>query len=156
MKKPMVYEVRRGREPFEVCFLLASCTIGAVLMLSDIRPQSIQASMPALVRIGWEIGLIVAGLLGLAGIFWPGRFSTALGIELGGLVLLGTVMSMFGLAIIAYSASSGLPAGVLVSAIAGAAWTRSGQVVRAIRSLERAVAVGSVSAMSLIVERRES
>lgn len=129
-------QITSGRHPFEVTILAAALLCGIALMASNARPRSITESMPSLVQSSWEIGLVGAGVIGLTGVLlWRGQLAVCLGVELGGVMILGTVTSMYGIALFAVSGSQALAAGAFVVGVSLASWWRIAQIVRDLRRL---------------------
>lgn len=124
--------IARGGGPFQVCTLAACLVVGLLLVVAP-PPTTVQSAMPPLVQTCWQFGLIVAGVLGLAGAWWPGRFGTGLGVELAGVITMGTTTTMYGIAIAAIAGTTALAAGSFVSALAVASWWRTAQIIRDLR-----------------------
>lgn len=127
-----------GRHPFEVAILTASVTAGVALLVADERPRSIVEAMPPLLQDTWKVALIVAGLVGLAGIFWPRLPLVGVGAELSALVVLGTATVMYAIALAAISGWQALVAGSFIGGIGIASWWRASLIVRDLRRLARA------------------
>lgn len=127
-----------GRNPFEAAILAAAAVAGVALLVVGQRPRSIAEAMPPLVQDTWEIALIVSGLIGLAGIYWPGPALAGIGAELSALVVLGTATTMYAIALAAISGWQALAAGSFVAAVGVASWCRAGLIVRDLRRLARA------------------
>lgn len=127
-----------GRHPFEVFVLAASAAAGAALQVSGTPPPaSVQAAMPPVLETVWELGLIVAGVTGLIGVWWRGHPVTGLGVETLGVGALGTGMAMYTVAIAAYAGARGLSGGLFLGALAVGSWWRVAQIVRIIRRAAR-------------------
>ncbi|SCL15668.1 hypothetical protein [Micromonospora inyonensis] len=123
--------------PFETVVLLVAPICGALLVALDVRPPSVEQAMPDLVQTGWAAGLLVAGLTGLLGIFWPGRCATRLGIELAAVLILATVTGMYVVALSATAGRQAIPATSFIVAVAlGSVW-RSVEIVLVLRRLSR-------------------
>lgn len=120
--------VTTGRTPFEVTILAAATTAGIALLAAGERPRSVAEAMPAAVQSIWEIALIVSGLVGLAGVYWPGPSVTGFGAELSAVVVLGTATAMYAIALFAISGLQALAAGAFIAAVSGASWWRAGQI----------------------------
>lgn len=144
-----------GRHPFEVVFLAASALVGLVLLVVDARPRSVTTAMPAVVQVGWDVGLIVAGVVGLVGVTWTGRLSTALAVELLGMFALGTSTTMYSIVLFAVSGWAALAAGTFITAIAVASWWRAGQIWADLRRIGRAAQAGAVADVPLLMERAD-
>lgn len=145
-------QIASGRHPFEVAVLIAAVACGIALVVSDRRPASVTASMNVTVQTLWQVGLIVAGVVGLVGLFWPGDLSTSMGVELIGMILLGTVTTMYGLALFVVAGWEAIAAGAFVVAVAVAAWARTAQVLRDRRRVGRAAQKGRTADVPLLVE----
>jgi hypothetical protein len=110
---------------------------GVLLIVLGVRPQSVEMAMPGPIQVGWEYGLVVAGVAGLLGIFWPGRLSTALGVELASVLMLGTITGMYAVALAVVAGQQGVAATSFVGAVAiGSGW-RATQIVRDLRALTK-------------------
>lgn len=142
-----------GRHPFEVTLLTAAVCCGSTLLVADARPRSVTAAMPGAVQATWEIGLIVAGLLGLLGISWRGQLSTGLGLELGAIVLFGTTTGMYAIALLAFTGWGGAAAGTFVAAVSAASYWRSVQITRDLRRLAGVGSTCTLADVPLLVER---
>ncbi len=117
-----------GRQPFEVAVLLAVLVCGIVLTVTGARPASVAVGMPATVQAIWEVGLILAGGVGLLGVFWPGTLVTSLGDAWCVVSVLGTVTTMYAIAMYAINGMAAIAAGAFVLGIAVASWWRAGQI----------------------------
>lgn len=137
--------VTRGRQPFEVTILVAAMACGLALLLADTRPASVAASMPVWLQSTWEVGLLVCGVAGLVGIWWPGALVSGLAVELGALFLLGALTAMYTIALFSVSAGQATAAGAFVAAVAVASWWRAGQIVRDLRRMYLASPEGGAS-----------
>lgn len=126
-----------GRNPFEAAILAASVTAGMALLVADERPRSVTEAMPPLLQDTWEIALIVAGVVGLAGVYWPGPPLVGVGAELSAVVLLGTATTMYDIALFAISGWQALVAGSFLAAVSVASWWRSALIIRDLRRLAR-------------------
>ncbi|MEV4760326.1 hypothetical protein AB0J86_35210 [Micromonospora sp. NPDC049559] len=130
--------VNSGRHPFEVTLLLATLGCGIALIVSDARPRSVALAMPGVVEVTWEWSLVVVGLVGLIGLVWPGHVVTALGIELGAMVTLGSSTGMYAIALFAVAGDMALAAGTFIVAVAVASWWRAAQIWTDLRELAHA------------------
>ena len=97
---------RAEHQPFEVAALIMTPVCGVLLLALDVRPPSVQLSMPEPIQLGWEVALIVVGVGGLLGILWPGRLSTGLGVEFASVLVLGTITGMYAVALVAVGVSA--------------------------------------------------
>ncbi|MFK3984727.1 hypothetical protein ACI2K4_30680 [Micromonospora sp. NPDC050397] len=135
---PPPTRVSSGRHPFELTFLLGGLVCGVMMVVLDALPRSLVAAMPSTIEWSWELGLILAGLLGLLGVAWPGQISTGLGLELGAVLLLGANTAMYSIALFAVSGSGAYTAGIFIGAVSvGSAW-RCCQIIADLRRLARA------------------
>lgn len=130
--------VSTGRTAFEVPMLGAALVAGTTLVIVDMRPRSVAESMPPAVQDTWEVALIVAGLVGLIGAYWPGRLPTGLGAEMFAVIVLGTSTTMYAIALAAISGWEALAAGSFIAAVGVASWWRCAEIVRDLRRLVRA------------------
>ncbi|MDR7278943.1 hypothetical protein [Catenuloplanes atrovinosus] len=145
--------VATGRAPFEVCTLLAALAVGTALHLGAVVPRSVSTAMPPTIQAVWATGLIVAGLVGLAGVAVPRRrLLVGLGLELAGIGVLGTTATMYAISLYAVSAAQALVAGGFVTALAVASWWRWGQIVYDLRRLGRAAQAGTTVEVPLLVD----
>ena len=126
-----------GRNPFEAAILAASAVAGASLIAAGQRPRSVTESMPPLLQDTWEIALVVAGVVGLVGIYWPGPPLVGVGAELSAVVVLGTATTMYAIALGAINGWQALPAGTFVGGVGVASWWRAVLIVRDLRRLAR-------------------
>ncbi|MET8367096.1 hypothetical protein ABZU53_26400 [Micromonospora sp. NPDC005194] len=123
---------RAKSQPFEVAALVTTPICGFLLLVLDVQAPSVQLSMPEPVQLGWEVALIVVGVGGLLGILWPGRLSTSLGIELASVLVLGTIIGMYAVAV---TGSQGLVAASLISAVPLGAFWRAALIAVDLRCL---------------------
>ncbi|MCX4471799.1 hypothetical protein C5N14_20930 [Micromonospora sp. MW-13] len=65
---------RTSNRVYEFAVLVTTPVCGLLLAMGDIRPQSVEVAMPGSIRLWWEFGLIVVGVAGLLGMFWPGNW----------------------------------------------------------------------------------
>ncbi|MGK5737902.1 hypothetical protein [Micromonospora sp. URMC 103] len=136
--------IRSRHQPFEVATLLIAPLCGVLLVVLDVRPPSVRITMPPPIQAGWEFGLIVAGLAGLAGILWPGRVSTGLGIELASLLMLGAITSMYALALVVVAGTQAVAVVAFILSVSAGSFWRCGQIVCDLRRLaliSRSIAV---------------
>ncbi|RQX10009.1 hypothetical protein DLJ58_13080 [Micromonospora arida] len=107
-------------------------------MTLNVRPTSVQTSMPEPIQVAWELGLIVVGVGGLLGILWPGRLSTGLGLELASVLVLGTITGMYAVAVLVMSGRSSIVATSFVMAVTVGSLWRAAQIAIDLRRLARA------------------
>ncbi|MEU2663319.1 hypothetical protein ACLQ20_04275 [Micromonospora sp. DT46] len=127
--------IRSRHQPFEIAIMATAPVCGVLLIVLDVRPQSVEMAMPGPIQAGWESGLIVAGVAGLLGVLWPGRLSTGLGIELASVLALGTITGMYAVALAVVAGAQGVAAMSFVVAVAvGSGW-RAVQIALDLRRL---------------------
>ncbi|MFG2046773.1 hypothetical protein ACGFIW_05010 [Micromonospora sp. NPDC048935] len=126
---------RAKHQPFEVAALITTPVCGVLLLALDVRPPSVQLSMPEPIQVGWEVALIAVGLGGLLGILWPGRLSTGLGIELASVLVLGTITGMYAVALVAVAGRQGIVAASLISTVPVGSFWRVALIVADLRCL---------------------
>ncbi|MGV9212345.1 hypothetical protein ACTFTM_10845 [Micromonospora sp. RB23] len=130
--------IRCRQQPYEVAVLATAPVCGILMMVLDVRPASVQTSMPEPLQVAWEIGLITAGICGLLGLCWPGRLSTGLGMELASTLVLGTITGMYAVALVAlWSQQSMVASSFIVAVTIGSLW-RAVQLAVDLRRLVRA------------------
>ncbi|MGK5522822.1 hypothetical protein ACSNN9_26175 [Micromonospora sp. URMC 107] len=141
--------IRSRHQPFEIAIMATAPVCGVLLIILDVRPQSVEMAMPGPIQVGWESGLIVAGVAGLLGVVWPGRLSTGLGIELASVLMLGTITGMYAVALMVIAGPQGVAATSFVFAVAvGSGW-RAVQITLDLRRLTRAGQVGQLAGMAV-------
>ncbi|WP_422739314.1 hypothetical protein ACN263_08790 [Micromonospora sp. WMMD729] len=127
--------IRSRQQPYEVAVLVTAPICGVLMMILDVRPTSVQTSMPVPLQIAWEIALTTVGVTGLLGIMWPGRLSTGLGMELASVLVLGTITGMYAVALIAlWSQQSMVASSFVVAVTIGSLW-RAAQLAVDLRRL---------------------
>lgn len=146
--------VATGRTPFEVTMFAAALVAGIALLVADTRPASVRTGMLPTVQVVWEYGLILGGLTGLTGVGrrWP-VLSTGLIVEMFGVCVLGSVTSMYGVALFVVSGLAALAAGSFVVAVALGSWWRMAQIVIDLRRAGRAAEARTTAAFELLAER---
>ncbi|MGW5558250.1 hypothetical protein ACWER9_13615 [Micromonospora sp. NPDC003944] len=130
--------IRSRHQPYEIAVLAAAPLCGVLMMTLNVRPTSVQTSMPAPIQVAWELGLVAVGLGGLLGILWPGRLSTGLGLELASVLVLGTITGMYAVALVVMSGSNSIVATSFVMAVTVGSLWRAGQIAVDLRRLARA------------------
>ncbi|MEU2615098.1 hypothetical protein ABZ570_26485 [Micromonospora sp. NPDC007271] len=125
------------RRVFEFAVLSTAPVCGVLLTVLHVRPQSVELTMPGVIRVCWEFGLIVAGVAGLLGMFWPGQLGTGLGIELAALLMLGAIAAMYVVSLLVFAGEQAVVAASFVGAVAFGSWLRSAEIVRSLRWLIR-------------------
>ncbi|WP_410812072.1 hypothetical protein [Micromonospora sp. 067-2] len=141
-----ILRIRSRHQPFEIAALSMAPVCGVLLLLLDVRPTSVQMSMPVPIQIGWESSLILVGVGGLLGILWPGRLATGLGIELASVLVLGTISGMYTTALLVAAGRQAVAAASFIAALSiGSLW-RAAQIAVDLRRLARATqCVGGAS-----------
>ncbi|WP_329109913.1 hypothetical protein OG792_13780 [Micromonospora sp. NBC_01699] len=135
---PTPIRITSGRHPFELSFLLGGLVCGVMMVTLDALPRSLVAAVPATVEWTWEVSLVLAGLVGLLGIGWPGQISTGQGLELGAILLLGANTCIYAIALFVISGEAALAAGTFIGAVSiGCSW-RAGQIMGNLRRLAEA------------------
>jgi hypothetical protein len=147
--------IASGRHPYEVVLMIAAPAVGFILLLSSTQPPAVDSGMPGFVRAVWMALLIIAGAVGLTGVFWPGRIETSLSIEAVGVLVLGSAAAMYTVAVLAVAGFNGAAAGGFTAAVAAGSWWRLGQIWRDLHRLDRAVQSQVVADVPLLVEQRE-
>ncbi len=127
--------VWRNRRPFQNAVVAIAPVCGTLMLCMETRPPAVEIAMPDPVRIGWELGLILAGLVGIAGLLWPGRCSTRLGMELASMLMLGTVTGMYAVTLAVISGRTSVTAASFISAVAVGSWWRAGELLRDLRGM---------------------
>lgn len=99
--------VHNNRTPHKI-FLLVACVLAGVigLFFPHTHAQSIEAAFHGNSLLIWYTGLLIGGVLGLAGVFR--RTITGVLIEQSGMLLLAGLMLSFAVAAIAYSGVRGI------------------------------------------------
>ncbi|SCG63938.1 hypothetical protein GA0070609_3919 [Micromonospora echinaurantiaca] len=130
--------IRSRHQPFEIAVLVTAPVCGLLLIVLDVRPQSVELAMPAPIQVGWESGLILVGITGLLGVLWPGRLSTALGIELAAVLVLATLTGMYAVALTVVSGRQAVAAASFIAAVAAGSGWRSLEILLDLRRMVRA------------------
>lgn len=125
----------RNRRPFQNAVVATAPVCGALMLCLEVEPPSVEVAMPGPVRVGWVLGLIAAGLVGVAALFWPGRCSTRLGMELASMLMLGSVTGMYAVTLAVISGRTAVTAASFVAAVAIGSWWRAGELLRDLRSM---------------------
>lgn len=125
----------RNRRPFQNAVVATAPVCGSLMIAMEVRPPSVEVALPGPVLIGWELGLIVAGLVGVAGLLWPGRCATRLGMELASMLMLGTVTGMYAVALAVIAGRTSVAAASFITAVAIGSWWRAGELLRDLRRM---------------------
>lgn len=147
-------QVATGKHPFEVMILFAAAAAGVVLLTMQLSPRSVASALHPVVQTVWQYELLVGGVVGLVGVFWPGSLYASLKVEAIGLFILAAAATMYTIALATVSGSQAITAGSFVGAIAVASWARVAQIVRDIRRATRAVRQGRTAEVTLLAEER--
>ncbi len=123
--------------PYEIAVLVAAALSGILILTLNVRPTSVQLSMPTPILIAWELGQIAVGVVGLLGILWPGRLSTGLGLELASVLVLGTITGMYAVAVLVVSGRNSVVAISFMMAVSVGSFWRAAQIVIDLRDLAR-------------------
>lgn len=113
-------------EIFIVCFAILSGTNDIV----SLRRLSVEVLIGPVWFYAWSVGLIVGGLIALAGLFWPGRSITALSLQQIGYAAFGFMSLARGVALIGVEHYA---EAALIAAFAAAAVIRVWQIELRIR-----------------------
>ncbi|MEU5674061.1 hypothetical protein AB0B48_06635 [Micromonospora sp. NPDC049089] len=130
--------IRSRHQPYEIAVLAAAPLCGVLMMTLNVRPTSVQTSMPEPIQVAWELGLVAVGVGGLLGILWPGRLSTGLGLELASVLVLGTITGMYAVALLVMSGRNSIVATSFVMAVTVGSLWRAAQIAIDLRRLARA------------------
>lgn len=144
--------IATGRHPYEVTILATVLAGGIALLLSGTRPGSVTAAMPQLVQWFWLWGLVFAGVVGLIGVFWPGRIDTSLAIEFTAVSALAAATTMYATALFAVSGQKAVGAAIFVIAVAVGSYWRAYQIPRDVRRLDRAQAENRTADISVLLD----
>lgn len=128
---------RTSQRVYEFSILATAPVCGVLLVVGHLRPQSVEMAMPEAVQVCWELGLIVVGVAGLLGMFWPGQLGTGLGIELAAVLMLGAIAAMYVVSVLVVAGEQAVVAASFVSAVAIGSWLRAVEIVRSLRWLIR-------------------
>jgi len=74
-------QVSTGKHPFEVAILVAATSAGVALLTLQLSPKSVASALHPLVQQLWTYELLVGGVIGLIGVFWPGTLYASLKVE---------------------------------------------------------------------------
>jgi hypothetical protein len=137
-RRPGYLHVGRNYE-HEVFLLAASAFLGVAYLFGAPRPGSVQAVLPGWMSIAWALVLLVSGVLGLLGCYWPKRMDVALEIERSALTLQAAGMILFAAAVWSFAGLSGLATGIIVLAWALANLRRVYKISIGLTDAERAI-----------------
>lgn len=147
-------QVSTGRNPFEVAILVAAVLAGVTTLVHGVPPRSVLATMSPLIQQVWQYELLGGGMLGLVGVWWPGKLFAALQLERIGVGVLGAATTMYAIGIAVYTGLAGVVAGSFVVAIALSCWARVVLITRDIHRADRATRTGCTAEVTLLAERR--
>ncbi|MEU5721819.1 hypothetical protein [Micromonospora sp. NPDC047738] len=128
---------RTSQRVYELAVLVTAPVCGVLLVVLRVRPQSVEVAMPDVIKVCWEFGLIVVGVAGLLGMFWPGQLGTGLGIELAAVLMLGAIAAMYVVSVLVVAGAQAVVAASFVGAVAIGSWLRSMEIVRSLRWIIR-------------------
>ncbi len=150
-------QIVSGRHPFQLAVLGALVGVGIGLMIGGVPPESVTKTMPPVLLLAWEWGLVVSGCVGLAGVAMPDypRTTRSLSIELSGVTFLATILSMYAIALFTYAGLRATVPGGITAGLAGAAIHRSVQIFRDRRLLHSALNEGNTVAVCVLAEPTE-
>jgi hypothetical protein len=148
-------QVATGRSsPFEVMILAAAVIAGSVLLTMQLSPRSVASALHPVIQQVWQYELLIGGVVGLVGVFWPGSLYASLKVERIGMIILATATTMYTIALATVSGSQAITAGSFVGAIAVASWVRFAQIVRDLSRATRAAREGRTAEVRLLAEER--
>lgn len=114
----------RRRDPRELMLLGLCLLAGLSYVAGGDRPGSIEQTMPGWLVVAWNLALLVAGAVGIAGNIWPGQLGTALLIRIAGQFLASGPAAAYALAALAYAGAAALfPAGIVLAFAGACLWT---------------------------------
>jgi hypothetical protein len=136
---PRVVVATGKHRPHEVAFFAWSVYTGVPYAIGIALPNSAQAlSYTGLILL--SVGLVLAGLAGLAGCFWRGDVRTGLEIERGALTMRGGLAALFAVLIFVGAGGRGWSAGGFLLFLAAAdlwrGWIITRDLVRIRRQVE--------------------
>lgn len=136
-----------GRHPFEVALLAAFVIVGGVMVVTGIRPPSLQRGYAETVVTVWLACVAAGGLIGLLGVYWRGRPDDGLLVEaLGvGAIAAACLLYVVGLWVTQPIGGAFTAGGFLTGIGAGGTW-RLVQCVNGWRKIRAALAGMSVDA----------
>lgn len=107
-----------NQSQFELLWALACALTGLPLAFGVVTPQSIHAHLPTPVRIVWGLSLALGGSVVISGIliryYSPKRLLLALQLERSGLMMLGTSILAYSIAIWLYAGLGSGAFGILI------------------------------------------
>lgn len=124
-------------DPHTLRTVVATATVlcgTGMLAIAGTAPSTTEA-MPSGMRSLWMAGLVLAGILGMAGAAWRGEFAVGLALRLGSLILLATTASMYAISLFAGSGAVAAHAGTSVAAVAVVSCWSAGQIARDLAGL---------------------
>ncbi|WP_025617311.1 hypothetical protein [Salinispora cortesiana] len=126
--------ISRNRRPFQCAVVFTSPMCGTMMLVLG-APPTMGVAMPEPIRIGWQLGLVVAGLIGIAGLLWPGRHATGLGLELASMLMLGAVTSMYAITLGVGGGLAAVTSVSFITAVAFGSWWRGGELLHDLHRL---------------------
>lgn len=127
-----------SRHPFQTFLLVVCLANGGPLVFGITTSRSVVSQTPEWAWRTWGVLLLIGGLMGLVGMFWPRLRITGLLIERTGLVFVGLAALVFSgvLAVTVGLPDSGFAAGV-TAAFGGAALWQAWRIAKALRRVRR-------------------
>ncbi|BAL87286.1 hypothetical protein AMIS_20660 [Actinoplanes missouriensis 431] len=147
-------QVVTGRHPFEVMTLAAAALAGVTLLTMQLSPRSVASALHPVVQQIWTYELLIGGVVGLTGVFWPGTLYASLKLESIGVFVLAAATTMYTIALVTVSGSQAITAGSFIGAIAVASWARVAQIVRDIGRATKAARTGTTAEVTLLAEEK--
>ncbi|MFG1955599.1 hypothetical protein [Micromonospora sp. NPDC048830] len=138
---------RTSHRVYELAVLVTAPVCGVLLAVLDIQPRSVETAMPEAMQVFWEFGLIVVGVAGLVGMFWPGELGTGLGIELAVVLTLGAIAARYVVAVVAVAGGQAVVVASFVGAVTLGSWLRAAEIVRSLRMLTACTRLASSRAV---------
>lgn len=131
---PVLIVTGRHR-PHQLLLLALSVLLGLAYTVAAPPPQSHAAEMPPWLVHLWSIGLLLSGVVGLAGVLLPFRIDRGLGLELGAMLLGAGALTVTTAAVFSFAGTQGLLGGGFGAAWALANLWRAGQIWRDLREV---------------------
>lgn len=131
-------ERRVSRNPLAVYLLGFAALAGAIQLLINRDPKSVQETLSPWMQTAWSLSLIVGPIVTLIGIYWRKPY---LGMQLETLGLLGTATAAltYSVALASYSGTAGVFSICLTAAFGGAGlhrWRTVSGLVKRMRTTE--------------------
>lgn len=130
----------RGRHrPHEVLLLAVSVYLGVIYAVGAPPPGSLSALLPLWIFKTWAVVLLLSGVFGLVGCFWPWRADVGLEVERGALVMQTGGLLLYTAVVFTFAGWPAMAAGAITVAWAIANGVRAAQVTRLLRPLKGAL-----------------